>query len=120
MRFRLPNHPTNFEIPDEWWEAATMPGFVPLALAYAHLPIPEGAIGLIDLGEIAPPVRAQGVQQFDRNGIVVVLMAMRMGTPLPPLPLHCASGTTGVRYSLRDGMHRFFASAAVGFPKLPA
>jgi hypothetical protein len=28
MRFKVPSHAVEIEIPDEWWKAADMPGFV--------------------------------------------------------------------------------------------
>ncbi|MDM0029898.1 hypothetical protein [Variovorax saccharolyticus] len=70
--------------------------------------------------------RAQGVPNFDkpdveRPGVVrsaSILLALRAGTPLPPLMLFHREGDA--RYELVDGFHRLHLCAALGFTHMPA
>ena len=48
-----------------------------------------------------------------------LLRAMRTGDGVPPIEVHQPPGLQDYRYALRDGFHRFYASAAIGFRCIP-
>ncbi|MEH6740721.1 MAG: hypothetical protein V7695_19580, partial [Sulfitobacter sp.] len=80
----------------------------------------------IEIVLIDPPVRATGVPNFDkidpeRPGLVRssrILLALRDGTPLPPVELFQRAGEP--RYELRDGFHRLHLCAALGYTHITA
>jgi hypothetical protein len=72
--------------------------------------------------EIAPPRRAKGVvidfQGFGRERMVKILLGFVAGHSIPPITVHeLPEGPH--RYGLREGFHRFYASAAAGFNWAP-
>lgn len=100
---------------------AGMGGFTPMSDAPAATEGSPVEISLID-----PPIRAVGVPIFDktdpdRPGVVrssSILIALRDGTPLPPVLLFQRAGET--RYELRDGFHRLHLCAALGYTHIAA
>ena len=100
---------------------AGMGGFTPMSDAPAATEGSPVEISLID-----PPIRAVGVAIFDktdpdRPGVVrssSILIALRDGTPLPPVLLFQRAGET--RYELRDGFHRLHLCAALGYTHISA
>jgi hypothetical protein len=124
MRFAFPRHPAEFEIPDEWWSEAGMPGFRPLGSAY------NSADGeLVQLNDIEPPYRLKRASLtahgFNRERVVSILKGFQAGALLPPIdllripPTHDISGDP-FTFRVIDGFHRFYASIAVGFVFVPA
>jgi hypothetical protein len=73
---------------------------------------------IVQLLEIAPVQRNPGVPWFHRDRTVKILRAFVANDALPPVPVH-ELPTGSYRYALRDGFHRFYASAAAGFNALP-
>jgi hypothetical protein len=67
-----------FDLPDEWWAAAGMVGFVSYRTAYRRSAVRRTMILRID--EIAVPPRAAGVPDFERDRMVSVLDAIRRAT----------------------------------------
>jgi hypothetical protein len=107
-----------FEIPDAWWAAAGMVGFVAQRTAYR-----VGAPDNPDLATIVLPVdgiavapRGAGVPDFGRDRMVSVLEAIRLDVALPPIWVTEASDGP----VLYHGRHRLAAAIAVGFPAVPA
>lgn len=100
---------------------AGMAGFSPDTNAPAATEGSPVAIALID-----PPVRSTGVPNFDkidpdRPGVVrssSILLALRDGTPLPPVVLFQRAGER--RYELREGFHRLHLCAALGYTHILA
>ena len=124
MRFPMPNHPCDFEIPDDWLAEAGMDGFIRKRSAYQSL---AGA-RLVPLVEIEPPKRNPAVVKdwrgFDRARMVSVLKGIAIGAEIPPVPLlELPTGTcpfpAPYRCRVKDGFHRFYASVAAGFECLP-
>ncbi|MBN6729290.1 hypothetical protein [Burkholderia multivorans] len=100
---------------------AGMANFTPASAAPASTGGQPVAIALID-----PPARVSGVPNFDkpdpdRPGVIrsaSILSALRAGTPLPPLLLFQRASER--RFELREGFHRFYLCAALGYTHVPA
>jgi hypothetical protein len=122
MRYPMPNYPCEFEIPDAWLAEAGMDGFTRTAPAYrstaAAVPVP--------LREIEPPYRGpeKDWRGFDRRRLISVLNGIATGAEIEPVPLLQLPPDLPSRapYGFRvlDGFHRFYASIAAGFERLPA
>jgi hypothetical protein len=123
MRFPMPNYPCEFDIPDEWWAEAGMNSFTPTTSAYRSAP--EAV--LVQLGVIEPPYRFLSTPKdwhgFDRGRLVSVLNAIATGSQIEPVPLLKLPLSdfppAPYGYRVRDGFHRFYASIAAGFERLP-
>jgi hypothetical protein len=74
------------------------------------------------LDDIDPPHRAPG-RDFDHGGfhrdrLIRILRGFTTGDKIPPVTVHELSSGP-YRLGVREGFHRFYASAAVGYPCLP-
>jgi hypothetical protein len=119
----MPNYPCEFELPDEWWLAAGMESFTPAASAYRS----TAASATILLRDIEPPPRAtpNDWRGFDRERLISVLSGIAAGADIPPVPVDELRPINDwsqqpYKYRVRDGFHRYYASIAAGFRKLPA
>ncbi|MEW6324445.1 MAG: hypothetical protein AB1515_03555 [Nitrospirota bacterium] len=120
MRFRLPHQQIEFEIPDEWWAAAGMNNWKPSTDCYTAINSDSSCpIRFVHLSEVAAPERNKGVDWFKEKRMVSVLKGFRSGEPMPPIEVDEPPSRTNFQYRVRDGFHRFYASAAVGFTHLP-
>ena len=106
-----------FDLPDEWWAAAGMVGFVTHRTAYRRNAVRRSIILRID--EIAVPPRGAGVPDFERDRMVSVLDAIRHDRTLPPIEVVEAISNL-YSHRLYHGCHRLAASIAVGFSLVPA
>lgn len=124
MRFSFPCYPAEFEIPDDWWAEAGMPGFRPTSASYFPS---DRAAQIIRLREIEPPFRfpehPKDFGGFDRRRLVRILSGFIAGAAIDPVPLLTLPAPefqpAPFRYRPRDGFHRFYASVAAGFGSLP-
>jgi hypothetical protein len=119
MNFSLKHPPFEFEIPDEWWNAAKMPGWKPETSSFAASSDASFPTILISIDEAEPPIRGPGIKCFFPNQMVPILKAFRNGIELPPIQVHRPPEIRNFSYQIRDGFHRFYASVAVGFSQLP-
>ena len=119
MHFRLSHQPVEFEIPDEWFVAAGMTGFSPTAHAYVASSCDQYPTLVVPLQEVAAPTRNQGVTWFHKDRMVPILHGFRNGDVLPPIEVDEPPNKSGLRFRVRVGFHRFYASVAVGFLHLP-
>lgn len=106
-----------FDLPDEWWAAAGMVGFVTYRTAYRWNDVRRTMILRIDEIVVAP--RGAGVPDFERNRMVSVLDAIRREATLPPIEVVEAFSDL-YSHRLYHGRHRLAASIAVGFSLVPA
>jgi ParB-like chromosome segregation protein Spo0J len=106
-----------FDLPDEWWAAAGMVGFVTYRTAYRRSAVRRTMFLRID--QIAVPPRAAGVPDFERDRMVSVLDAIRRETTLPPIEV-VEPISDLYSHRLYHGRHRLAASIAVGFSLVPA
>jgi ParB-like chromosome segregation protein Spo0J len=106
-----------FDLPDEWWAAAGMAGFVTYRTAYRCNAVRRSIILRID--EIAVSPRGAGVPDFERDRMVSVIDAIRRDGTLPPIEVVEAI-SDAYSHRLYHGRHRLAASIAVGFSLVPA
>jgi len=120
MRFRTPEA-IEFEIPDEWWNFAEMSKFSPTPGGFYVFPLQLASeVEVVPVSEVEPPRRNAGVEGLKKHKLMPVLFAMvDPEGVLPPVPV--AENEVGSRYRFRalDGYHRYYASVAVGYTKLP-
>jgi hypothetical protein len=121
MQFETPITGIRFEIPDDWWSFAEMDTFVLRGGGfYPYQQCASAAeIDVVPLTDVEPPLRDSGVPPFKKYKLVPVLFALLSpeGT-LPPVEGFMASSGRH-RFRVRNGYHRYYASVAVGFSKLP-
>jgi len=122
MEFTLPDG-TRFEIPDEWWKAAGMDRFVRRSSAYryrADEKFPELVVTLIPLAAMKPVHRQVPIDfgGFSRDRMERVLRWIASDTPTEPVRAR-AINDSRYGFELHDGFHRYYASAAAGFPDIP-
>src|SRR5690348_6388059 len=105
MRFNLPGHPCDFEIPDEWWIAAGMPGFKPLSAAYRASHGPWRPTITVPLNDLERPLRSPAKPFFDRDRMVKILTGFATGQDIPPIKVIPRQGL--FQYRVANGVHRF-------------
>jgi len=124
MLFSLPHPPLCFEVPDEWWAAAGMLGFVAPGPSYKVDPPLIDEVFTCPIAEVAPMIRQPQVvgdfAGFGRDRLMDILRGFVADVLLPPVQVYRFDQVEGFRYRLHDGYHRFYASVAVGFSHLPA
>jgi hypothetical protein len=109
-----------FEIPDEWWACAEMEGFSRGGnQSYSCCPISDN-VEIVPLAEVGPPTRSSGVPPFKKYKLVPVLFGFQSPeAPLPAITVLRKAPPDKYRYKIYNGYHRYYASAAVGYPSLP-
>lgn len=117
MIFRTPGG-VAFEIPDEWWTFAEMPGFKPGRDYYPYDPKAKD-VQIIPLAEIEPLQRSPGTPLFEKCRLVPILFAFQSRfCALPPVELH-PKKSGPFRYRIANGCHRYYGSIAAGYTHLP-
>ena len=119
MRFQLPHEALAFEIPDEWLQTANVLSFKPAESAFTASSDSEFPTQRVRLADVKAPERDVGVAWFQRERMVSILRAFASGQVLPPLKVDEPPTQGRFRFRVREGFHRYYASAAVGFPELP-
>lgn len=75
---------------------------------------------VMPIQDVEPPLRDGGKIWFrDRDTVIQILDGMRSGAELPPIQVWSREKTNSSRYIVRDGLHRFYLSIAVGFTAIP-
>lgn len=116
MQFGVPGHPLVFDVPDEWWAATPHTNGVPNARHYCT----GGDSVVVPIADVEPPLRDGSKIWFrDQDSVVQILNGMRSGEELPPIRVWSRERTNSSRYIVRDGLHRFYLSIAVGFTAIP-
>jgi hypothetical protein len=118
MRFSLPSGGA-FDIPDDLWAETGMNLRRPAEPAYRHPADP--LLELIPIRDIEPVIRSE---PFDFSGLhrdrfTRILEGLAADAELPPIEVHRLPGGP-FTFGLRNGYHRFYASAAAGFESIPA
>lgn len=123
MLFHYPNNSGTFEIDGQWWSEAGMNGFCPRNKAFPqrgqwHW---DGNIvfKIIPLLSIESPKRAEGILLFKKDRMIRILEGIRNSAPIPPIEIQTKE-TGDYPYTVHNGVHRFYASIAVGFTHVPA
>ncbi len=111
--------PIEFEIPDEWWIKSGMSNFKPTTSSYTPTTSSRWPTTIARISDIQPVRRACGFGGFKLDKMMPVLEALVNGIPIPRIEVHELPGTNDFRYGMRNGFHRFHASAAAGFEYIP-
>ena len=118
MRFFTPAPGISFDIPDDWWTFAEMTQFGGSEAGF--YPPCDPNCEVLDLDHIEPPQRSPGVPMFKKYKLVPVLLAFHSPEcALPPVQVVLKADPDRYRYTVYNGFHRFYASAAAGFGSLP-
>jgi hypothetical protein len=123
MRFQHSDGST-FEIPDAWWAEAGMAGFVRTRDSYRAAPSelhPGHPITLVAVRAVQPLHRAKPLDfgGFERARLVRILQGFVADDAIEPVKLR-PQEQGAYTHRLHDGLHRFHACVAAGFPYLPA
>jgi hypothetical protein len=107
----------SMDIPPEWLREAGVLNFATTSPAF-RCTAPHV---LIPLEEIEPVVRTVPLDAngFQRDRLMRILVGICDGCALPPIPVERIEHGP-YRYRLRNGTHRFYASRALGFSRVPA
>jgi hypothetical protein len=119
MLFKTPRHDRSFDIPDEWWQFAVDPSWNPGGTLYPWCASATNVQRLL-LVDVEPPERDPGIALFKKYKLIPVLMAFQSPEcALPPIEVENVSGSA-FPYRVMNGLHRFYASVAVGYTYVPA
>ncbi|MTW18780.1 hypothetical protein GJ689_21500 [Rhodoplanes serenus] len=122
MQFQVGTSGVFFEIPDEWWQFAEMDRFSPHR-GGGYFPYRAGAeedVEVVPIGDVEPPQRSEGVPLFKKYKLLPVLFAFTSPEcELPPVEVNVIDSGGRYRFRVKNGYHRFYASAAVGYTRLP-
>ncbi|MEY2525609.1 MAG: hypothetical protein QOE73_380, partial [Verrucomicrobiota bacterium] len=121
MLFQTPGD-VSFEIPDDWWRFTEMERFKPSEGGYYPYCQPKsGLVEIVSLSDVEPLRRNKGVALFKKYKLVPVLFAFASPEcALPPVELNPINSSGQYRYKVHNGCHRYYASIAAGYTKLPA
>jgi hypothetical protein len=117
MEFSVSGSDVRFTIPDDWWTFCDLP----IQLASEFYPYTRNCkeARAVPLLEIEPPRRDGGVPPFRKYKLVPVLLGFTSPVcAIPPVRVEEISDSR-YRYRVLNGYHRYFASIAVGYSKLP-
>ena len=92
--------------------------FKPRGQFYRCAEVVSDREGALTLSVIEPPVRNPGVSAFDEFRLRKILSGIASESAMPPIEIF-ATANRRYRYRVHDGYHRFYASAAAGFPCIP-
>lgn len=75
---------------------------------------------VVDLSSVEPPTRHVGVPLFRKYKLLPVLFAFASPEcSLPPVKVTLLPTSRAYRFRVANGLHRYYASAAVGYSRLP-
>jgi hypothetical protein len=118
VKFYTPNYDTHFHIPDDWWSFCDMPMFIPEGECYNYDP-EFGRVIIVNINAIKPP-RLNEMPVFEKHKMIPVLLAIgNPGGMLPPVEVAPKSLLNGYSLEVLQGIHRFYASIAVGYSHIP-
>jgi len=123
VNFQIPSNGERFEIPDDWWAFAEMEKFDRQDRPFYYYGGQSGAdeAEAVDILTVQPPTRNAGTPLFKRHKLVP--HAVRTDLPgMQPAacPGRAQSAGLDYAYQVTNGVHRYYASIAVGYPMLPA
>lgn len=120
MTFTIPGGGRAFEIPDDWWLFADMEQFRPNSAGYYLYNSKCGPVEVVSLESVEPPCRDPGIEELKKYKLVPVLLAFQSPEcALPPVQVKRVTPPSKYQYRVHNGFHRFYASVAAGYSKLP-
>lgn len=120
MIFTTPGTDHTFEIPDDWWQFTEMRQFHPNSSGFYPYHTTSEPVELVSIEVVEPPSRGPIIEEFKKYKLVPVLLAFQSPEcALPPVQVKRVSSPSKFQYRVHNGFHRFFASVAAGYSKLP-
>ena len=119
MQFSIPHSEIVFEIPDAWLRQGNAVGFSPTMSAYLFERDPEWPNVVAPFSDVEPPVRNRDVLGLHEDRTVSLLRAITAGHAVPAVEADEPPNPKSHRYRVRNGYHRFYISAALGFSHVP-
>jgi hypothetical protein len=117
--FIVPGSNIEFEIPDDWWQFCDMEDFRPATTFYLYSRRDVG-VQTVPVSAVRPPERDAGVVGFHKNRLVPILLAFTSDRcALPAVPVRELADGDAYRYQVLDGYHRYYATIAAGYSRLP-
>jgi hypothetical protein len=118
-KFIVPGSSIEFEIPDDWWQFCDMENFRPATTFYLYSQRDVG-VQTVPIAEVRPPERSAGVVGLHKNRLAPILLAfMSDRCTVPAVPVRELADGDRYRYEVLDGYHRYYASIAAGYTRLP-
>ena len=93
--------------------AAGVHGFLPCTSSYACA---HPSSQVVPLASVVPPAQRT---LLSHERAAAIFRAVAAGTRLPPVEVDCPPDSTPGTYRLRNGFHRYHASAYLGFSHVP-
>lgn len=121
MKFNTPNKDSPFDILDDWWLCAEMDNFSPHECGFYLYPWQLARrVEVVPIVEVQPPTRNDGVPLLVKRNLLPILFGFTdPNCALPPVKVTELPQPHRYRFRLRDGCHRYYASVAAGYTKLP-
>jgi len=118
-KFIVPGSSVEFEIPDAWWQFCDMENFRPATSFYLYSQRDDG-VQTVPILDVRPPERNDGVAGLHKNRLAPILLAFTSDRcAVPALPVRELANIKPYRYEVLDGYHRYYASVAAGYTRLP-
>ena len=118
-KFIVPGSSIEFEIPDDWWQLCDLENFSPPTTFYLYSQRDVG-VQTVPIAEVRPPERNADVAGFHKNRLAPILLAFTSDRcALPAVPVRELADSNPYRYEVIDGYHRYYASIAAGYTRLP-
>ena len=106
-----------FDIPDAWLKEADCEDFKAARVAYR---CEEGSdTSLVSIRGIEPPKRNNGIRWSEKNRTISILRGIVSDMPMPPIEVHIPPELEEYQYAVKNGFHRFYCSAALGYEQIP-
>ena len=118
-KFIVPGSNTEFEIPDDWWQFCDMENFRRATTFYLYSQRDVG-VQTVPIAVVRPPERDARVVGFHKNRLAPIMLAFTSDRcAVPAVPVRELAGSGRYRYEVLDGYHRYYASVAAGYTRLP-
>ncbi len=117
MKYTLSQHQVEFEIPDEWLEESGAIDFKPVTPVYAASSNDNYPTEIKPFSLLQAPKRNPGVTWFKKERAISIIKGITAGETLPPVEVHLKPGESFL--SIKNGFHRYYIAAALGFRSLP-
>jgi hypothetical protein len=118
-KFIVPGSTIEFEIPGDCWQFGDMENFRPATTFYLYSQR-DVVVQTVPIAEVRPPERDVGVVGFHKNRLPPILLAFTSDRcAVPAVPVRELAGSNPYRYEVLDGYHRYYASIAAGYTRLP-
>ena len=119
MLITVPGHEVRLEVPDSWLAETAIGSFTSSTRSYEALPDSNWPATVVPFADVVPPIRDAGVECLHRERSITILLAFRDRVPIPPIEVDHPPDLPQGKYRVRDGYHRYYLAAAVGYQMIP-